>query len=441
MSPSPAGAASASSLAATCAAGSLASAAGSLAPAGSLASAASPSPVPSASPASLDSAPDASPAWAACSASAAASTGSSCSVSSATRRVSAEKPTSSNVSDTSAMPAGPRVSEPAKITSPIAWPRRCLADCSPMHQRMASTMFDLPQPLGPTTAVTGSRKFRTVRSQNDLNPMISMRLIRMRESLLLSLPGPRGKPPITPDLESARTLADRADRSPSPTGPVPATRACYTLEMTRARPILLALALPGLALAGGPAGAAPRVSIRARTAITLDPVRRTEGGFLVGGHLIERGSGEPVPRATIEISIDGRAWTVATGPAGAFSADLPATGGQHDLRIDYPGSGSFDASSAERPHLDVAKRPVTLLLEAPQRHSRQHGPLTLSLNAHDDDGPVAVPVEVRYGDSAGDSLPVVARVDDPRGGAGAGQPGSGAAGAAGAQAHRGQLRR
>ena len=55
----------------------------------------------------------------------------------------------SNVSDTSARPAGPRLSEPAKMTSSIARPRRCLADCSPMTQRMASTMFDLPHPFGP----------------------------------------------------------------------------------------------------------------------------------------------------------------------------------------------------------------------------------------------------------------------------------------------------
>ena len=39
-----------------------------------------------------------------------------------------------------------------------------------MHQRMASTMFDLPQPLGPTTAVMGSGKVNTVLSTNDLKP-------------------------------------------------------------------------------------------------------------------------------------------------------------------------------------------------------------------------------------------------------------------------------
>jgi hypothetical protein len=40
-------------------------------------------------------------------------------------------------------------------------------------------MLDLPQPLGPTTAVMGSLNWTTERSQNDLKPMTSNRLIFM----------------------------------------------------------------------------------------------------------------------------------------------------------------------------------------------------------------------------------------------------------------------
>src|SRR5580704_10298628 len=83
----------------------------------------------------------------------------------------------SKVSVTSANPAGPRVSEPAKMTSSIARPRRCLADCSPITHRIASTTFDLPHPFGPTIEVTGSGKLMDVLSTNDLKPQISMRLI------------------------------------------------------------------------------------------------------------------------------------------------------------------------------------------------------------------------------------------------------------------------
>ncbi len=50
----------------------------------------------------------------------------------------------SKVRVTSAMPFGPRDSEPLKMTSSMARPRRCFALCSPKVQRMASTMFDLP---------------------------------------------------------------------------------------------------------------------------------------------------------------------------------------------------------------------------------------------------------------------------------------------------------
>ncbi len=92
------------------------------------------------------------------------------------------RPRASKVSDTSAKPAGPRLSEPAKITSSMARPRRCLADCSPITQRMASTMFDLPQPFGPTIDVMGSGKESDVLSTNDLKPQMSIFLIFNRAS-------------------------------------------------------------------------------------------------------------------------------------------------------------------------------------------------------------------------------------------------------------------
>ncbi len=47
-----------------------------------------------------------------------------------------------------------------------------------MHHNIASTMFDLPQPFGPTTAVIPSPKRNDVLSMNDLKPWISSRLIR-----------------------------------------------------------------------------------------------------------------------------------------------------------------------------------------------------------------------------------------------------------------------
>ena len=73
-------------------------------------------------------------------------------------------------SDTSQSWAGRRVSAPSKMTSCILPPRRAFALCSPSTQRIASAMLDLPQPLGPTTAVTPGSKRRVVGSANDLKP-------------------------------------------------------------------------------------------------------------------------------------------------------------------------------------------------------------------------------------------------------------------------------
>ena len=71
---------------------------------------------------------------------------------------------------TCAKPIWLRFSVPPKITSSIFAPRSWRLFCSPMTQRMASEMFDLPEPFGPTMAVISSPKLRTVLSGKDLNP-------------------------------------------------------------------------------------------------------------------------------------------------------------------------------------------------------------------------------------------------------------------------------
>src|SRR5258708_4397770 len=80
---------------------------------------------------------------------------------------------SMRVRDTSAIPKALRSRVPAKMTSSILPPRRDLADCSPKTQAMASEIFDLPQPFGPTIAARPSPwNLSSVRSQKDLNPRI-----------------------------------------------------------------------------------------------------------------------------------------------------------------------------------------------------------------------------------------------------------------------------
>src|ERR1041385_576207 len=71
---------------------------------------------------------------------------------------------------TSVTLTGRRFAEPWKMTSSIFPPRSRRADCSPSTQRTASETFDLPQPLGPTMAVTPSSKSSVTVSANDLKP-------------------------------------------------------------------------------------------------------------------------------------------------------------------------------------------------------------------------------------------------------------------------------
>ena len=72
---------------------------------------------------------------------------------------------------TSARPSAGRLAVPAKMTSSIFWLRTALGACAPSTQAMASTTFDLPEPLGPTTTVTPGSSSSVVASANDLKPL------------------------------------------------------------------------------------------------------------------------------------------------------------------------------------------------------------------------------------------------------------------------------
>src|SRR5579859_1914679 len=78
---------------------------------------------------------------------------------------------------TSARPSGARPAVPAKMTSSILPPRSALAPCSPRTHAIASTTFDLPEPLGPTTQVIPGSSFSVVAEAKDLKPF-TVRLLR-----------------------------------------------------------------------------------------------------------------------------------------------------------------------------------------------------------------------------------------------------------------------
>jgi hypothetical protein len=62
---------------------------------------------------------------------------------------------------------------PEKITSSIPEPLILFAEFSPIHHLKDSTIFDLPQPLGPTIPVSPFSIKNVVFSEKDLKPVIS----------------------------------------------------------------------------------------------------------------------------------------------------------------------------------------------------------------------------------------------------------------------------
>src|SRR5690606_3722887 len=91
----------------------------------------------------------------------------------------------SKTSSTVACDTGLREVEPEKMTSVSESPRRRLAELSPITQRTASMMLDLPHPLGPTTPVMLVGRCRTVGSTKDLKPESLIVDRRMRRGNLL----------------------------------------------------------------------------------------------------------------------------------------------------------------------------------------------------------------------------------------------------------------
>src|SRR5262249_22505175 len=109
---------------------------------------------------------------------------------------------------TSARPSGGREEVPAKTTSSILPPRRLLAPCSPITQAKASTMFDLPDPFGPTTQVMPGSNRSDVAEAKDLNPR--------RVRLFTYTRGLSSPPLITPPAQPHRGSRDPSHDAKAP---------------------------------------------------------------------------------------------------------------------------------------------------------------------------------------------------------------------------------
>ncbi|HKE14397.1 MAG TPA: carboxypeptidase regulatory-like domain-containing protein [Kofleriaceae bacterium] len=180
-----------------------------------------------------------------------------------------------------------------------------------------------------------------------------------------------------------------------------------------ATPVALALAVAGLLpVLPGPAAAGPVVAVRARTAITLDPIRRSQGGLNVRGRVHERGSDQPVPYgagAGVAIALDDHVERTSVDEDGRFMAWFATSGGRHRLSIQFAGGGEFEGSTFTLPELDVAKQPLNLSLRVPDQHRRGRGPLSIEVQASGESEPAQVVVAISLGGAEQENPPALGR--------------------------------
>ncbi len=179
--------------------------------------------------------------------------------------------------------------------------------------------------------------------------------------------------------------------------------------VTPAALVALALGL-GASSLSDPAEAGPTVQVRARTAITVEPIRRDQGGLVIRGQVHERGSKQAVAfvaGTSVTVSLDDRTEQAVVAEDGRFGTWFATRGGRHRLSIEFSGDDHFDASAFTLPELDVAKQPLVLSLRHPEQHRRAAGPLLIEVQASGELEPARVTVSIHVGGAEQDELPLL----------------------------------
>jgi hypothetical protein len=142
------------------------------------------------------------------------------------------------------------------------------------------------------------------------------------------------------------------------------------------------------------AGAAPVLTVRARTAIKLAPIHRVAGGIEVSGRLIDQTGRLPVAWATIGVRLDGEHTWLTTDDDGYFAHVFAVATGVHSLEVAYAGDRHHTPSTASIEGFDVTKEAVRLSLRSRQEVASSAQTTPVVVQAATDSGPVAIEVEL-----------------------------------------------
>lgn len=157
------------------------------------------------------------------------------------------------------------------------------------------------------------------------------------------------------------------------------------------------------------AHAAPRLTVRAHTRLTLESIQRTEDGARITGRLVEPGSQAGIASALVMVSVAGTNALVQTedgSQAGLFHARVALPHGPHDLSLHFAGTDLYTAASLEDYHFDLDKATLALSIEAPAVMDATDAHLELRIQAHAAFGPQALVVSVAVADRGRAARPI-----------------------------------
>ncbi len=156
----------------------------------------------------------------------------------------------------------------------------------------------------------------------------------------------------------------------------------------------------GLVPGFGPALAAPTVSIKARTEIRLDPIRRSYDGITVAGRIADRFSDEAVPWVYIRVQLDATERLVTADKDGGFRVSLQVAEGSHQLTVEFLGDDRYARTSFHANSFDVSKEPLALSVSADPTVDASSKAAHVTIKARVDQDGVAINLTVRVARSA-----------------------------------------
>ena len=223
---------------------------------------------------------------------------------------------------------------------------------------------------------------------------------------------------VVPSTTYARLLLHFSAIEPQP---ICQEFSCYSYEMALRKPPSLgrsAWLFAALCASIAPAQGAPVITIKAATAIDLDPIRRIPAGVAIVGRVIDQLTTEPLPHQVVTISLDGRGRRVSTDARGQFQARFQLGRGVHSVEVTFKETEKYGASSVKYADFDINKQPLKLTLSVPEQFEYGGGTLSAVVKAGVEDVGVAVSVQIllaSVGTAASTGTPVVTLTTDDGG--------------------------